>query len=118
NPPDARIRELGSLNGTYVNGQLLPGKRPPGTPPGPNYGASEMDLADGATVHLTSLEQVAFQVRIVTPAPSGGDRAAVAQEEVKTCAWCHREVAAQRGANRPGLFVCGDCRTNMQAIMQ
>lgn len=110
NPPDTRIRELGSLHGTYVNGQLLPGKRPPGTPPGPNHGGSEVDLADGARVHLSSQEQVAFEVRISTPA--------LAEEEVKTCAWCHREVAAQRGANRPGMFVCGDCRANMQAIMQ
>src|SRR5436190_1001624 len=45
NPPDARIRELGSLQGTYVNGQLLPGKRPAGTKPGANpVPSSEMDL--------------------------------------------------------------------------
>jgi pSer/pThr/pTyr-binding forkhead associated (FHA) protein len=115
NPPDARIRELGSLHGTYVNGMLLPGKRPPGTPPGPNHGFAEVDVADGATVHLTTRGQVAFQVRIVTSRKHA--EPADGQDEVKRCAWCHRQVAAERGANRPGMFVCRDCRTNLQAIM-
>jgi pSer/pThr/pTyr-binding forkhead associated (FHA) protein len=32
NPPEIRIRDLGSRNGTYVNGTKI-GQRPPGQPP-------------------------------------------------------------------------------------
>src|SRR5260221_13412870 len=46
NPPAARLRDLGSLNGTYVNGQKYGGPRPPppppaGSPPRPPPGGTQ-----------------------------------------------------------------------------
>lgn len=108
NPPDVRLRDLGSLHGTFYNGNLI-GKRPRGTAAGEGQASPEHDLVDGDEVRLGS-GQVVFTVRI--------DRGKVEAAAVKECSWCHREVAAERGADRPGLFVCGDCRNNMQAIMQ
>jgi serine/threonine-protein kinase len=143
NPPDVRVRDLGSRNGTFVSGHLI-GKRPAGADPNPEFASPEHDLGDGSQVSLTEKGPIAFSVRVHLPAycavceaivpeeqktmsllpPSGylcpncrgKDREAAAV--VKTCIWCHKEVAAERGANRPGMFVCGGCRANVQAIMQ
>jgi serine/threonine-protein kinase len=144
NPPDVRLRDLGSLHGTYVNGTKL-GGRPEGTEPDAKYASPELDLADGTEVRLTDKGLVAFRVRIHVPARCAACEAVIAEEQkaaclqeaggylcpncrfqargdavpaAKTCAWCHREVTAERGANRPGLFVCGECRDNLKGIMQ
>ncbi len=88
---------------------------------------------------------VAFRVHVVVPArcaacgaeivehqksacaqPAGGSLCLTCQRRaddaaapvVKPCAWCQREVRAERGANRPGLFVCADCRNDVQGMMQ
>ncbi len=37
---------------------------------------------------------------------------------VKRCALCHREVRTESGANRPGVFVCPDCRNDVQGMMR
>jgi serine/threonine-protein kinase len=142
NPPDVRLRDLGSLHGTYVNGTKL-GGRPQGTAPDARYASPEIDLAHGTEVRLTDKGQVAFRVEIYVPARCATCEAVIPEEQksvcaresggflcpscrlktreapaVKTCTWCHREVQKERGANRPGLFVCGDCRDNLQAIMR
>jgi hypothetical protein len=144
NPPDICVRDLGSRNGTFVNGELV-GKRPPGTDPGKEHASAEKDLADGAEVLLAKEGGVAFRVHIVVPArctacgagiaddqkvacaqPAGGYLCSdcrrraedVAAPVVKPCSWCRREVRTERGANRPGLFVCGDCRKDVQGMMR
>src|SRR5687767_423745 len=48
NPPDVRIRDFGSLNGTYVNGQRIGGREPHQTPEeGARVAFPEYDLKDG-----------------------------------------------------------------------
>jgi hypothetical protein len=141
NPPDVRIRDLGSKSGTFVNGNLI-GKRPEGADPNPDYASPEHDLGDGSEVHLTRSKLVAFRVHVSVPAycaiceaviPGAENRsrrleAGVlvcshcrkndrgAAPPVKTCKWCGKGVAAERGANRPGMFVCGDCRGNVNLL--
>jgi serine/threonine protein kinase len=53
NPPDARVRDFGSLNGTYVNGEKI-GQRQPGQSPSEAAEQSypERDLADGDEIRL------------------------------------------------------------------
>lgn len=66
NPPQIRIRDFGSLNGTYINNILI-GKRPPGTTPEQAHGIPlpEHDLQDGDEIQLGD---TLFQVIIETPA--------------------------------------------------
>src|SRR5262245_53718365 len=61
NPPDIRVRDFGSLNGTYINGQLMDGRRPRGTPPPADPKSREYDLKDGDEIRV--LDTV-FQVTI------------------------------------------------------
>ena len=52
-PPSMRIRDLGSLNGTYVNGkkigQRLPSQAPENSDPGP---AADQELHDGDEIQV------------------------------------------------------------------
>jgi eukaryotic-like serine/threonine-protein kinase len=54
NPPDIRIRDLGSLHGTFINDQLI-GKRQDNQTPseGAKLNLSEYDLKDGDKIKLT-----------------------------------------------------------------
>jgi pSer/pThr/pTyr-binding forkhead associated (FHA) protein len=65
-PPDLRIRDLGSLNGTYVNGQKIgqrDGRHLPasGDPP-----SSAVGLTAGDEIQLG--DNTAFRVWVTTPA--------------------------------------------------
>ncbi|HJT78102.1 MAG TPA: protein kinase [Gemmataceae bacterium] len=159
NPPDVRLRDLGSMHGTFLNGNLI-GNRPKGQAPDQTkYASPEHDLRDGDEVRLTDKSQVAFRVSVVVPAHCAACGALIAEGQkaacavgvtthpgplaaeagprgeqrylcpacrrrgaetapvVRTCCRCGREVTAERGANRPGQFVCGDCRANQQGVM-
>ena len=62
NPPDVRIRDFGSLHGTYVNNECI-GKRDKNQTPsqGASLELSEYDLKDGDVIKLSN---TAFQVSI------------------------------------------------------
>jgi serine/threonine-protein kinase len=144
NPPDVCVRDLGSRNGTFVNGELV-GKRPPGTEPDRKHASAEKDIPNGGEVVLATEGGVAFRVHIVVPARCVACGAGIADDQkaacaqpgggylcpscrrraedaaapvVKPCAWCQREVRTERGANRPGLFICPDCRNDVQGMMR
>jgi len=57
NPPAARIRDLGSLNGTWVDGNVF-GGRAPGESPGEAVGRARVsvDLSDGSLVRVGQTE--------------------------------------------------------------
>ena len=53
NPPDARIRDLGSLNGTYINDIKCGGREPRETPQeGALRHCPEVDLKDGDKIKV------------------------------------------------------------------
>ncbi|WP_053084737.1 protein kinase domain-containing protein [Streptomyces viridochromogenes] len=101
NPPDVRVRDLGSVNGTYVNGDKI-GQRDAGPAP---HGAdqlpsAERELADGDEIRL------------------GGVRLRVGIHVPLCCATCGRTVpeaeAEEAGAGAPGhraAYRCELCRT-------
>ena len=142
NPPDVRIRDFGSLNGTYVNGQKI-GQRQENERPGGAF--PEHDLNDGDEIRLGTMK---LRIRIQMPAVCSECGAEVPESEqkidggrampslcrkclkstrrvnipagqystfvepVKVCAKCGRDVSRESGANRPGKFICSDCREN------
>ncbi len=157
NPPDVRIRDLGSLRGTFIDGPTRDeagaafavvedrklGGRPKGSDPDARYASPDVELGDGAEVRLTPAAQAAFRVHVYLPARCAACEAAIPDDErgaclqpsgellcpacrrkhtgvkapLKTCAWCHRGVTGERGANRPGAFVCVRCREKMRTII-
>lgn len=62
NPPDVRVRDFGSRNGTYVNGKLI-GKRTTVTPDA-TANFPEHDLKDGDEIRL---QRTVFRVQIYQP---------------------------------------------------
>src|SRR5262249_36621804 len=98
--PKVVLRDLGSLNGTFVNGKLL-GKRPDGRPPAPGFASEDLELKDGDEVRLA--DQLVFRVHIRKPALCGMCGAAIAEEDKAACA-------------RPADgFLCLKCQAQVQA---
>jgi WD40 repeat protein len=62
NPPDIRVRDLGSLHGTYVNGEKIGQRQPNQTPEqAAQFKFPEYDLKDGDEIKLGN---TTFQVKI------------------------------------------------------
>jgi eukaryotic-like serine/threonine-protein kinase len=72
NPPTVRVRDLGSRNGTYVNGQLIGQRHPTQTPEeGRQMNFPEQDLQQGDTIELGNVVvQVEIEVEEPTQPPS------------------------------------------------
>ena len=69
NPPDARIKDFGSLNGTYVNGNKIGSRKKGETPEqGQNRKYSEVDLEDGDVLKVGQTE---LAVKIAVPVAAG-----------------------------------------------
>jgi serine/threonine-protein kinase len=141
NPPDIRVRDFGSRNGTYVNGQKI-GQRTDKQAPeeAARLTFPEHDLHDG---DLIQLGDTVFQVSVYMPAVCFGcgdtipeGQRTQCQEgpdlyvcttcrfEVGTwsqilpppkpleCVQCGRDVQAEIGSFRRGDFLCTECRAN------
>lgn len=90
NPPDVRVRDFGSLNGTFVNGQKI-GQRHKDQTPEEVAGQQfpEHDLQDGDEIRLRN---TVFRVHI---------------HPALRCAHCAAEIPDdQQGAGRGGTLVC------------
>ncbi|MFJ5114524.1 protein kinase [Streptomyces sp. NPDC088551] len=116
NPPDVRVRDFGSLNGTFVNGEEI-GRREPDETPEQAARAEfpERDLVHGDEVRLG---ETLLRVGI-----AGGK--AAAGEPVTTrayCAHCGRDVeradGGQADRGREGDIVCDPCRNSPQGIVR
>jgi hypothetical protein len=102
NPPDVRIRDYGSLNGTHINGQVI-GKRTRDDQRGTPF--PEHDLRDGDEVMLGSPRGgKAVVFRVAVSAPPAGAQAA------RPCVKCGKDVADEAGGGREGDYVCAACR--------
>lgn len=109
NPPDVRVRDFGSLNGTYVNGAEI-GRRQPGQTPeeGARLEFRERDLVDGDEVRLGgAMLQVAVSV---------ADESEDPEPRRTCCEQCGRDVSDEVG-DRRGRFVCAACQSEPRAIV-
>ena len=102
NPPAARIRDLGSLNGTYVNGAKHAGRR---DDEHAEHAAAltfpAVDLHDGDRIEVGETQ---FAVRIELPT--------VRFDPVR-CPNCSRDVTAELPPGAHGDYICEMCRDTM-----
>jgi hypothetical protein len=102
NPPDVRLRDLGSLNGTYVNGQKIGGRNAVETPQSAaarSYPEAEVRDGDQIVVGRTTIN-----VSIADPAKTIDLPPPVAAK----CEKCGRN--GWRDSASDASFVCEDCR--------
>ena len=104
NPPDARIRDLGSLNGTYVNGTKY-GSREKGETPeeGAKRKFPEVDLRQGDKIQIGD---TILTVQIDVPAICCQCQCAIADQDRDRCAWIG------------GTFICVSCKQKLAASNQ
>jgi len=148
NPPDIRVRDFGSLNGTYVNGRKI-GQRENGMSPeeGARMSFPEHDLKDR---DLLQVGDTVFRIEIRVPARCAEcsaeipDEKKIAAERLpgvfqcescrrkadlaqrkeppkkrrKVCAKCGRDVAAEVGEHREGDFICARCQQDPLQILK
>ncbi len=137
NPPDACLRDLGSLNGTYVNGRKI-GQRP-------RHGSAafagvEHDLVDGdeitvggttlrVTVHVppvcdgcwTEVPNEQQELWRTGPSPSHylcpncRERQEPIEARRPACASCGRDLGARDA--HPGECLCEDCRDYPRLVL-
>ncbi len=108
NPPDARIRDFGSRNGTYVNGEKIGQREAHQTPEeGAARSFSEHDLVDGDEIRLGD---TVFRVGITVPTHHPTLMLA-------RCVKCDREVGSELGG-RSGQYVCTECRSEPGAVAE
>lgn len=102
NPPDARIRDFGSLNGTYVNEKKI-GSREKGETPeqGQKRKYPEVALKDGDVIKVG---QTVLSVKIEAEQSVGP----------VLCARCGKDVAEEMGGRRQGAYICLACRQSIE----
>jgi serine/threonine-protein kinase len=95
-PPHARIRDLGSLNGTYVNGKKIGGRKKMETPEeGAKTVHPHVDLKDGDKIKVG---QTMLLVQVHVPAACTRCGCEIPDNKKKQSAWLGN------------LFMCGSCR--------
>lgn len=101
-PPDARIRDFGSLNGTYVKDKKI-GSREKGETPeqGQKRKYPEVDLKDGDNIRAGD---TVFSVKIEREEAAGP----------VVCAQCGKDVAGEIGGRQVGSYICQACRQSME----
>ena len=97
NPPQARIRDLGSLNGTYVNGVKYGGRRAEETPQEASSRAqSEVNLKDQDEIQIG---ETVFRI-FVTSTTKGN--------EIVSCQTCGTDITQEMTTLTEGRF-CQSC---------
>ena len=102
NPPDARVRDFGSMNGTYVNEKKI-GSREKGETPeqGQKRKYPEVDLKDGDVIKVG---QTVLAVKIEAEQAVGP----------VLCARCGKDVAEEMGGRKQGAYICLACRQSIE----
>lgn len=102
NPPDARIRDFGSMNGTYVNDKKI-GSREKGETPekGQKRKYPEIDLKNG---DIVKVGQTVFSVKTEFEQVLGPI----------VCSRCGKDVAGEVGGRRQGSYICMGCRQSIE----
>jgi hypothetical protein len=140
NPPEVWIRDLGSLNGTYINGKKFGGRREGETPQEaahrklPNLDLNDQDqITVGETVFVVRIQAPAFCCRCHKEIPEefqsmcrwieGAFICPQCREEVKNagesvtklepirCEHCGKDVSDEVSGGQQGDYICGNCRT-------
>lgn len=103
NPPDARIRDFGSLNGTWVNGKKI-GARDKGETPeqGQKRRYPEVDLKHGDEIQVG---QTVLKVKSESQKLSA---------KPLLCRQCGTDVAKEIGASHVGEYICAECRKRIE----
>jgi eukaryotic-like serine/threonine-protein kinase len=148
NPPDVRVRDFGSLNGTYINGAKIGQREKHQTPEeGAQTLFPEHDLKDGDRIELGN---TVFRVGIYIPAVcadcateiseaerDGAERAPgvfqcegchdkalrinrqeAPRNKPRVCGKCGKDVSTEVGENRHGDFICAACQGDPAAILK
>jgi hypothetical protein len=104
-PPLARLRDLGSRNGTFVNGVKC-GGRAAGESAVQAAGGEfpQVDLNDGDEIRVG--EHV-LRVRVEAPPPVVERRVTM---HLPTCSRCGKDVLDEAGANAAADYICQACR--------
>jgi hypothetical protein len=104
NPPHACIRDLGSRNGTYVNGQKYGGREKHETPEeGARRQYPQVDLHDGDQIKVGATT-LGVQVKV--------DKAVL---QAILCQKCGRDVTGEAGLGQQGDFICASCRQQLES---
>jgi hypothetical protein len=104
NPPDARLRDLGSLNGTYVNEKKFGGREAHQTPEeGAQRRYPEVDLHDGDQIGVGN---TLFHLIVENPAEP--------PPQPVHCQKCGKDASAEVGSTRFGDYLCVSCRNIAQ----
>lgn len=100
NPPDVRIRDLGSRNGTHINGKKYGGRAKDETPEeGAKWKYPEVDLKDGDEVRVG---KTVFTVQVEVPAYCCDCGRLITDAEKKACEWI------------ADSFICPQCRAKAE----
>lgn len=107
NPPDVRIRDLGSLNGIYINGERYGGRARKETPEeGAKRTYPTLDLQDGNTI---GIGETTLLVSIEMPEPAA---------RRIYCQHCQKDVTAEAGTGQQGPIICSACQRSMQPELE
>ncbi len=113
NPPDVRVRDFGSLNGTYLNGVKIGQRSAQQTSQDANTVTfPEHDLADGDEIQLGL---TVFQVHLHMPAP--GRQNLPPTRVFARCTGCGREIGSDVGV-RGDQDWCAACQHEPDAIVR
>jgi pSer/pThr/pTyr-binding forkhead associated (FHA) protein len=118
NPPDVRIRDFGSRNGTYVNGVKI-GQRDPGqsAAQGRELQLQERDLQDGDEVRLGRSVSIKVRVTVPKPPPTVPVNGPETTLPPPGCVKCGREITHEVGGWPGSEYVCASCRAKPEEVM-
>src|SRR3990172_4604098 len=100
NPPEARLQDLGSLNGTYVNNRKYGGRGSTGSQSQTEHRGREVDLHDGDTIRVGA---TVFSVHVEIPV---------------VCWTCGKSTGKNLklvGDWEEGPFICRACQSGREA---